>query len=552
MLDRFTGMRVFVEAATRGSLSAAARGLAMSPAMATKHMDAMEARLGIKLLHRTTRRLSLTDAGSEHLEACRRLLQELEEAETNVRAQGLEAAKPFIALLCKAQNGLAEQAAKERQEFPVFPPYTDEVFAAVEKKAGKKLGEIMTIAGKHEREDAANDYMVEIEEQLVGSFAENPDAAKEVRAAYNALMKKIVRQKILTEGFRIDGRGVADLRDLGVEVDLIPRAHGSALFERGETQILGVTTLDMLKMEQQIDSLSPETSKRYIHHYNFPPYSTGETGRVGSPKRREIGHGALAERALEPVIPSREEFPYTIRQVSEALSSNGSTSMGSVCASTLSLYNAGVPLKAPVAGIAMGLVSDEVDGETRYVALTDILGAEDAFGDMDFKVAGTPEFITALQLDTKLDGIPSKVLADALEQARDARLTILEVMAEAIDEPDEMSPYAPKITTEDARIDWSQPDFAVDRHIRAHTPGPGAWTMLLDDRVKIGPVTLGADVEGLAPGEVHVDKNTVSVGTGTGAVTLGTAQPPGKKMMNAADWARGNAALQSGEKVSFQ
>ena len=362
-------------------------------------------------------------------------------------SEGLEAAKPFIALLCKAQASLAEHAAKERQEFPVFPPYADEEFAAVEKKASRKLAEIMTIAGKHAREDAANDYMVEIEEQLVGSFAENPDAAKEVRAAYNALMKKIVRQKILTEGFRIDGRGVADIRDLGVEVELIPRAHGSALFERGETQILGVTTLDMLKMEQQIDSLSPETSKRYIHHYNFPPYSTGETGRVGSPKRREIGHGALAERALEPVIPSREEFPYTIRQVSEALGSNGSTSMGSVCASTLSLYNAGVPLKAPVAGIAMGLVSDEVDGETKYVALTDILGAEDAFGDMDFKVAGTPDFITALQLDTKLDGIPSQVLADALAQARDARITILDTMAEVIDRPDAMSSLAPKITT---------------------------------------------------------------------------------------------------------
>ena len=201
------------------------------------------------------------------------------------------------------------------------------------------------------------------------------------------------------------------------------------------------------RQAQQIDSLGPETSKRYMHHYNFPPYSTGETGRVGSPKRREIGHGALAERALVPVLPSVEEFPYAIRQVSEALGSNGSTSMGSVCASTMSLLNAGVPLKAPVAGIAMGLVSDTVDGETRYVALTDILGAEDAFGDMDFKVAGTKDFVTALQLDTKLDGIPSQVLAGALSQAKDARLTILDVMAEAIDEPDEMSPYAPRITT---------------------------------------------------------------------------------------------------------
>ena len=361
-------------------------------------------------------------------------------------AEGLEAAKPYIKTLCEAQNVLAEKTAKEAQEFPLFPAYSDEVFDAVEKKASKKLAKLLTIAGKAERDDATNEYMEEIEESLLSSFTAE-DASKEIRAAYNALMKQIVREKILTEGFRIDGRGVTDIRDLGVEVELIPRAHGSALFERGETQILGVTTLDMLKMEQQLDSLHPETSKHYIHHYSFPPYSTGETGRVGSPKRREIGHGALAERALVPVIPSKEDFPYTIRQVSEALGSNGSTSMGSVCASTLSLYNAGVPLAAPVAGIAMGLVSGEVDGETKYVALTDILGAEDAFGDMDFKVAGTPDFITALQLDTKLDGIPSDVLANALNQAKDARVTILDTMAEIIEGPDEMSPLAPKITT---------------------------------------------------------------------------------------------------------
>lgn len=361
-------------------------------------------------------------------------------------AEGLEAAKPYIKTLCEAQNVLAEKTAKAAQEFPLFPAYSDEVFDAVEKKASKKLAKLLTIAGKAERDDATNEYMEEIEESLLSSFTAE-DASKQIRAAYNALMKQIVREKILTEGFRIDGRGVTDIRDLGVEVELIPRAHGSALFERGETQILGVTTLDMLKMEQQLDSLHPETSKHYIHHYNFPPYSTGETGRVGSPKRREIGHGALAERALVPVIPSKEDFPYTIRQVSEALGSNGSTSMGSVCASTLSLYNAGVPLAAPVAGIAMGLVSGEVDGETKYVALTDILGAEDAFGDMDFKVAGTPDFITALQLDTKLDGIPSDVLANALNQAKDARVTILDTMAEIIEGPDEMSPLAPKITT---------------------------------------------------------------------------------------------------------
>ena len=364
-------------------------------------------------------------------------------------AEGLEAAKPFIKTLCEAQRGLAERTAKETQEFQLFPSYSDEIFDAVEKKASKKLSKLLTIKGKAERDDATNEYMEEIESDLLGSLPveDDVDASKQIRAAYNAVMKQIVRNKILTEGFRIDGRGVTDIRDLGVEVELVPRAHGSALFERGETQILGVTTLDMLKMEQQLDSLHPETSKHYIHHYNFPPYSTGETGRVGSPKRREIGHGALAERALVPVIPSKEDFPYTIRQVSEALGSNGSTSMGSVCASTLSLYNAGVPLAAPVAGIAMGLVSGEIDGETKYVALTDILGAEDAFGDMDFKVAGTSEFITALQLDTKLDGIPSDVLANALNQAKDAREAILDTMAEIIEGPDEMSPLAPKITT---------------------------------------------------------------------------------------------------------
>ncbi|GGG69517.1 polyribonucleotide nucleotidyltransferase [Corynebacterium pelargi] len=363
-----------------------------------------------------------------------------------VVAEGIEAAKPFIELLCKAQAGLAKRAAKETQEFPLFPAYSDEVFEKVEKKASKRLRKLLTIASKQERDEATNEYMEQIEEDLLDG-EEDAALSKEIRAAFNAVMKKIVRHMILTDHYRIDGRSVTAIRDLSVEVELIPRAHGSALFERGETQILGVTTLDMLKMEQHIDSLTPVTSKRYIHHYNFPPYSTGETGRVGSPKRREIGHGALAERALLPVIPSREDFPYTIRQVSEALGSNGSTSMGSVCASTLSLLNAGVPLKAPVAGIAMGLVSDEVDGKDRYVALTDILGAEDAFGDMDFKVAGTAEFITALQLDTKLDGIPSKVLADALEQAREARLTILDTMAEVIDSPDEMSDYAPRITS---------------------------------------------------------------------------------------------------------
>src|SRR6476661_5064563 len=361
-----------------------------------------------------------------------------------VVAEGLEASKKFIKVLCEAQAELAAKSAKPVQEFPIFLDYEDDAYAAVEAAVTADLTGALTIAGKQEREERIDEIKDSMKASLAASFE---DREKELSAAYRSVQKKLIRQRILRDKVRIDGRGLADIRALGAEVEVLPRVHGSAIFERGETQIMGVTTLNMLRMEQQLDTLSPVTRKRYMHNYNFPPYSTGETGRVGSPKRREIGHGALAERALVPVLPDREEFPYAIRQVSEALGSNGSTSMGSVCASTLALLNAGVPLKAPVAGIAMGLVSDEVDGKTEYVALTDILGAEDAFGDMDFKVAGTKDFVTALQLDTKLDGIPSDVLAGALTQARAARLHILDVMGEAIDGPDEMSPYAPRVTT---------------------------------------------------------------------------------------------------------
>jgi len=367
-----------------------------------------------------------------------------------VVAEGLEAAKPFIAELCRAQAELAKVATKPAVEFPLFPDYSDEVLAAVTAEVSEPLASALTIADKQARE-AELDRLKDLAKQNVGPQFEGRE--KEISPAYRALTKKLVRQRILRDKVRIDGRGLTDIRTLSAEVEVIPRVHGSALFERGETQILGVTTLNMLGMEQKLDTLSPQRTKRYMHNYNFPPYSTGETGRVGSPKRREIGHGALAERALLPVLPGRDDFPYAIRQVSEALGSNGSTSMGSVCASTLALLNAGVPLKAPVAGIAMGLVSDTVDGNTEYVALTDILGAEDAFGDMDFKVAGTKEFVTALQLDTKLDGIPSGVLAAALKQARDARLHILDVMAEAIDGPDEMSPFAPRVTVVKIPVD---------------------------------------------------------------------------------------------------
>ncbi len=363
-----------------------------------------------------------------------------------VVAAGLEAAKPAIRELCRAQRELAERAAKPTRDFPLFIDYHDDVLEALSIAVGDELAAALRIAGKQEREAELDRVRSLAAEKVVGQFE---GREKEIGAAYRALTKKLVRRRIVADGIRIDGRGVTEIRELSAEVDFIPRVHGSALFERGETQILGVTTLAMLRMEQTIDTLNPDRTKRYMHNYNFPPYSTGETGRVGSPKRREIGHGALAERALLPVLPSREEFPYAIRQVSEALGSNGSTSMGSVCASTLSLLNAGVPLKAAVAGIAMGLIHEGDD----FVTLTDILGAEDAYGDMDFKVAGTREFVTALQLDTKLDGIPASVLGDALQQAKAARLAILDVMAEAIDGPDEMSTHAPRVISVKIPVD---------------------------------------------------------------------------------------------------
>ena len=408
-----------------------------------------------------------------------------------VVAEGLEATKPFISALCTAQEELADRAAKDTADYPVFPDYGDDVYYSVSSVATEELSKALTIAGKAERDARTDQIKADVLERLADTYE---GREKEISAAVRSLTKNLVRQRILTDHFRIDGRGISDIRALSAEVSVVPRAHGSALFERGETQILGVTTLDMMKMAQQIDSLTPETSKRYMHHYNFPPFSTGETGRVGSPKRREIGHGALAERALRPVLPTVDEFPYAIRQVSEALGSNGSTSMGSVCASTLALLNAGVPLKAPVAGIAMGLVSGDVEAEDggterRFVALTDILGAEDAFGDMDFKVAGTKDFVTALQLDTKLDGIPSPVLAGALAQAKDARLTILEVMAEAISEPDEMSPHAPRVTTIKVPVDKiGEVIGPKGKMINSITEETGAQISIEDD----GTVFVGA------------------------------------------------------------
>ena len=368
----------------------------------------------------------------------------------DVVADGLEAAKPFIKALCEAQLKVAEKASKETVEFPLFLDYTDEEYAAVEEFAAEKVAQALLTEGKLARDEAVDAVKEEMLEALAERF---PESEKALKAAFRSLEKATIRNRTLREEIRMDGRTPRQIRSLSAEVEVLPRVHGSALFQRGETQILGVTTLAMLRMEQQIDNLSPINAKRYMHQYNFAPFSTGEVGRVGSPKRREIGHGDLAERALVPVLPSREEFPYAIRQVSETMGSNGSSSMGSVCASTLSLLQAGVPLRAPVAGIAMGLMTGEVDGVSKAVTLTDILGAEDGFGDMDFKVAGTRDFITALQLDTKLDGIDSQVLRAALAQARDARLAILDLINQAIDGPDEMSPNAPRIITVKVPVD---------------------------------------------------------------------------------------------------
>jgi polyribonucleotide nucleotidyltransferase len=347
------------------------------------------------------------------------------------------------------QNEFAKLAAKPVRDFPTFPEYGEDVLARVDSLVGKDLAEALTIADKATRETKLDELKASMKETL-GADESLADRDKEFSPAFRALTKKLVRKRIVTDGLRIDGRKVDEIRPLSAEVNLIPRAHGTGLFQRGETQVLSIATLGMMRMTQMIDTLDPEDEKRYMHHYNFPPFSTGETRPLRAPKRRDIGHGALAERALLPVVPPEDEFPYAIRVVSEVLSSNGSTSMASVCGSTLALMDAGVPIYDQVAGIAMGLIYE--NGE--YVTLTDILGAEDAYGDMDFKVAGTKEFVTALQLDTKLTGIPSDVLARALDQAKTARLQILDVIRQALPGPrTELSSYAPKIITVQVPID---------------------------------------------------------------------------------------------------
>ena len=408
-----------------------------------------------------------------------------------VLASGLEAAKTWIRESIVLQRELVAafvtaRGPIETMEYSTFSDYGDDVFARVEAVGTAGLAAANVLTPKAERNAALAEVTDSVIAQLSDEFAGREG---EIKAAVRGLTKKLVRKRIVEEGLRIDGRTTAEIRPLSAEVDLFPTAHGSALFQRGETQVLNVTTLGMPRMNQLLDTITPVDSKRYMHHYNFPPFSTGETGFMRGPKRREIGHGLLAERALLPVVPYQEDFPYTLRLVSDVLSSNGSTSMASVCGSTLSMMAAGVPLKAPVAGIAMGLV---YDGGT-YVTLTDILGAEDAFGDMDFKVAGTRDVVTALQLDTKIDGLPLDVLTKALMQAKDARLTILDVMAAAIAEPrDDVAASAPKIVSFEIPMDKiGEVIGPKGKVINALQQETGA-DIAVDDDGMVGTVTIGA------------------------------------------------------------
>ena len=409
-------------------------------------------------------------------------------------AAGLEASKTWIKESIALQRQLLASVIAMRGpiaplEYTPILDYTPEVFAAVEAAVSADIAAAVTIAGKSERNAATAAASAKAVSALCGEGGAFVGQEKAVKEAVRSLTKKLVRRRIVDEGVRIDGRGVRDLRPVSAEVGVLPTAHGSGLFQRGETQVMNVCTLAMPRMNQMLDTLSPNNEKRYLHHYNMPPWANGETGRVGSPKRREIGHGALAARAVMPVVPSQEDFAYTLRLVSEVMSSNGSTSMGSVCSSSLSLMDAGVPIRGAVSGIAMGLVKE---GD-RYVTLTDILGAEDAFGDMDFKVAGTADAITALQLDTKIDGIPANVLADALQQAREARMTILDVMNAAIAAPrSEVAETAPKIATLTIPIDKVGevigPKGKIINTIQAET---GA-DISVDDDGAVGIVTIGA------------------------------------------------------------
>ncbi|HSM02695.1 MAG TPA: polyribonucleotide nucleotidyltransferase [Acidimicrobiia bacterium] len=399
-------------------------------------------------------------------------------------ARGLEEAKGHIAALLDAQLELRKQVDVGEIEWPVVVDYTDELHARIEPLATPRLEKVYMIEAKQERNAAEDEARAAVLEEA-GIDEDHEDFAAATRA-FKSVAKKVMRRRVIEDGVRLDGRGVADVRPLTVETGLVASAHGSGLFQRGETQVLNVTTVGMLRMEQMLDTISLEESKRYMHHYNFPPFSTGETGFMRGPKRREIGHGALAEKAVLPVIPTADEFPYAFRLVSEVLASNGSSSMASVCGSSLSLMDAGVPIKAAVAGVAMGLIADE----GKFITLTDILGAEDFLGDMDFKVAGTADVITALQLDTKIESLPAEVLAKALDQARTARLHILEAMNAVISEPrDELSPNAPRIEAvqvpKDKLGEIIGPKGKVIREIEEET---GATLEIEDD----GTVRIGA------------------------------------------------------------
>jgi polyribonucleotide nucleotidyltransferase len=359
--------------------------------------------------------------------------------EEHVLVEALRAGHEAIQETIRTQKEMREAVGKPKREYKLYGVVPDELVDKVRQEASGKIEEAVYRAeNKEERDNRVRDLQNEMVARLEEAWDE--DVIKE---ALDKVMRDIIRQRTINEGIRADGRRPDEIRSLSAEVGLLPRAHGSGLFTRGETQVLSVATLGTPREEQTIDDLSPRERKRYMHHYNFPPYSTGETWPLRGPKRREIGHGALGEHALRPMLPSEDEFAYTLRVVSDVLSSNGSTSMASVCGSTLALMDAGVPIKAPVGGIAMGLMKQD----DRYQILTDIQGLEDHIGDMDFKVAGTREGVTALQMDIKISGISYELLEEALAQAREARLQILDVMSEAIPEPrEDMSPYAPRMT----------------------------------------------------------------------------------------------------------
>ena len=359
----------------------------------------------------------------------------------NIVADGIDMSKEFISKLIEAQKELVAKRDVPEVDWPIIEDYSEELKSQISEAFGSDIETAMAITDRSERSEKQS----ALEEQAIEKFLdEEDDNTKAIKLAFKSIVKNTVRDRVLSGGARLDGRTPTDIRNISAEINLLPTVHGSSLFLRGETQVLNVTTLGMSRLEQMLDTIDTVTSKRYMHHYNFPPYSTGEAYPMRGPKRREIGHGALAEKALVPVIPPKVDFPYTIRVVSEAISSNGSTSQASVCASSLSLMAAGVPIREHVAGIAMGLISKD----DTYVTLTDILGAEDALGDMDFKVAGTRNVITALQLDMKIEGLPADVLRKALNQAMDARHHILDIMEDTIAEPAEsLSGNAPRLET---------------------------------------------------------------------------------------------------------